>query len=270
MTSTTLRPCFKEVLSRHGQEHDMSARWIRRFLREINMTYRVASAAKQGDHLAEEVLDAQENLRYKLWWTVNKHGVSDKRIVNLDQTSIRVMPLRSRGWATSGGDRVKFLQDAKRQVTLCVACPMLAGQIIGQIVFTGKTKKAIPAVDMPANITCTASESHWSNTETMMEMFQAIAASVDSGPDAPIVVVLDCSHLQECEGNSQNPSCVQELPLHLLLEKRQHVHLSYKKLVSAWSEEREQREKEREREHFRFRGSGELIKLPFRSGPAGN
>ena len=171
----------------------MSARWIRRFLREINMTYRVASAAKQGDHLAEEVLDAQENLRYKLWWTVNKHGVSDKRIVNLDQTSIRVMPLRSRGWATSGGDRVKFLQDAKRQVTLCVACPMLAGQIIGQIVFTGKTKKAIPAVDMPANITCTASESHWSNTETMMEMFQAIAASVDSGPDAPIVVVLDCA-----------------------------------------------------------------------------
>ena len=64
MTSTTLRPCFKEVLSRHGQEHDMSARWIRRFLREINMTYRVASAAKQGDHLAEEVLDAQENLRH--------------------------------------------------------------------------------------------------------------------------------------------------------------------------------------------------------------
>ena len=50
------------------------------------------------------------------------------------------------------------------------------------------------------------------------------------------------------QGNSQNPSCVQELPLHLLLEKRQHVHLSYKKLVSAWSEEREQREKERERE----------------------
>ena len=46
---------------------------------------------------------------------------------------------------------------------------------------------------MPANITCTASESHWSNTETMMEMFQAIAASVDSGPDAPIVVVLDCA-----------------------------------------------------------------------------
>ena len=88
---------------------------------------------------------------------------------------------------------MKFLQDAKRQVTLCVACPMLTGQIIGQIVFTGKTKKAIPAVDMPANITCTASESHWSNTETMMEMFQAIAASVDSGPDAPIVVVLDCA-----------------------------------------------------------------------------
>ena len=27
----------------------------------------------------------------------------------------------------------------------------------------------------------------------MMEMFQAIAASVDSGPDAPIVVVLDCA-----------------------------------------------------------------------------
>ena len=51
-------------LVQHGQEHDMSARWIRRFLREINMTYRVASAAKQGDHLAEEVL----------------------------------MPLRSRGW----------------------------------------------------------------------------------------------------------------------------------------------------------------------------
>ena len=79
------------------------------------------------------------------------------------------------------------------------------------------------------------------------------------------------SHLQECEGNSQNPSCVQELPLHLLLEKRQHVHLSYKKLVSAWSEERDREsEKERERErreHFRFRGSGELIKLPFRSGP---
>ena len=88
---------------------------------------------------------------------------------------------------------MKFLQDAKRQVTLCVACPMLAGQITGQIVFTGKTKKAIPAVDMPANITCTSSESHWSNTETMMEMFQAIAASVDSGPDAPIVVVLDCA-----------------------------------------------------------------------------
>ena len=52
----------------------------------------------------------------------------------------------------------------------------------------------------------------------------------------------------------------------------QHVHLSYEELVSAWSEEREEKERERKRErerreHFRFRGSGELIKLPFRSGP---
>ena len=80
------------------------------------------------------------------------------------------------------------------------------------------------------------------------------------------------SHLQECEGNSQNPSCAQEFPLHLLLEKRQHVHLSYKNL-SQRGQRRENRERERQRErreHFRFRGSGELFKLPFRSGRAGN
>ena len=46
-----------------------------------------------------------------------------------------------------------------------------------------------------------------------------------------------------------------------MLEKRQHVHLSYKELVSAWSEEREQRERKKEREReertlpiSRFRG----------------
>ena len=40
--------------------------------------------------------------------------------------------------------------------------------------------------------------------------------------------------------------------------------------LSQRGQRRENRERERERErreHFRFRGSGELIKLPFRSGP---
>ena len=53
---------------------------------------------------------------------------------------------------------MKFLQDAKRQVTLCVVCPMLAGPILGQIVFTGKTKKVVPDIVFPPNVTCTASE----------------------------------------------------------------------------------------------------------------
>ena len=57
------------------------------------------------------------------------------------------------------------------------------------------------------------------------------------------------------EDGSQNPSCVQELPLHLMLEKRQHVHLSHKELVSAWSEEREQRERGENTSDFGVQGN---------------
>ena len=44
---------------------------------------------------------------------------------------------------------------------------------------------------------------------------------------------------------------MQELPLHLLLEKRQHVHLSYIKNLSQRDQRRENRERERERERER-------------------
>ena len=63
----------------------------------------------------------------------------------LDQTGFRVLPSARRGWCNPGAERVKFVCDDKRMVTMLVAIPMGGGELVGPIIWNGKTTRTLPA-----------------------------------------------------------------------------------------------------------------------------
>ena len=99
------------------------------------------------------------------------HTPGTVTVWNLDQTGLQVLPSARRGWCKPGTERVRFVCDDKRMVTLLVATPMEGGELVGQIIWDGKTARTLPADASPANVTCMFSECHWSTLETTVEFF---------------------------------------------------------------------------------------------------
>ena len=58
--------------------------------------------------------------------------------VNVDQTSVRVLPTSTRGWAPKGKPAC-WAADTKRQVTVVLACFMEQDQVYGQVIYHGYT-----------------------------------------------------------------------------------------------------------------------------------
>ena len=79
----------------------------------------------------------------KLCWLMDKHAVSADRVVNIDETSCRLLPVHQTGWGRRG---VKQAQIQKEATTFTVAFSMDRGPLdmLMQMVHAGKTDAVLP------------------------------------------------------------------------------------------------------------------------------
>ena len=83
-------------------------RSAREFLSKLGLSYRRKSITTKTD-TAEEAGEAVKNVRETLTFIMNLHDIDASRIINEDETSVRMVPLGDRGWADA--DTSKWLGD---------------------------------------------------------------------------------------------------------------------------------------------------------------
>ena len=66
----------------------------------------------------------QSNFRHKLAWTMKQHDVSPARVINADETCVRLLPANSYGWSRVGG-KASQLCSSKAAITGTLAVPWM-------------------------------------------------------------------------------------------------------------------------------------------------
>ena len=87
------------------------------------------------------------------------------RIINIDETCCKMLPLLERGWLARGEQDV--VMDTRRNITVFLATRHLVPDVYAQLIFQGNTFAVEPANPYPSLLTTSHSESHWTTTTTL-------------------------------------------------------------------------------------------------------
>ena len=113
-----------------GHDYDVNDEWLRKLLKHMSLLFKASSTSKTTHRPAEEVDDARANLKEKVTFLGHTFAIPQERVANLDPTSVQVVPVPKRGWATSGSKTI-FIDSGKGELTLCVVAPMSGGPVVG-------------------------------------------------------------------------------------------------------------------------------------------
>ena len=91
---------------------DVLADSVQEFVSKLGLSYRRKSVTTKK-YTAEEAGEAVKNVWEKLTFIMNLHDIDASRIINVDETSVRMVPLGDCGWGDA--DTIKWLGE----VVLC-------------------------------------------------------------------------------------------------------------------------------------------------------
>ena len=154
-----------ELLTAHletlGVAYRFSTRQSRTFMRSLGY-----SVKKPKGELGKEWPEAttrtlRELCQQKIEWTLNDAGITDRsRIINIDETCCKMLPLLERGWLAGQ----HFVMDTRRNITVFLATRHLVPDVHAQLIFQGKTSAVEPTNHYPTLLTTSHSESRWTTT----------------------------------------------------------------------------------------------------------
>ena len=134
----------------------------------MNWTKKKGTAGKiepSKQFLLEEDLTLQKNIS----GVIVEHGIPEKLIINLDQTTLSYV---SPGKCTFDVKGVKTVPikgiDDKRQITATFAISMSGEFLPIQVIYEGKTKRCLPKYTFPASFDATFSQNHLPHTEKFL------------------------------------------------------------------------------------------------------
>ena len=102
-------------------------------------------------------------------------------IINFDQTGINYVLVSSWTMEKKGSKCVEIIgKDDKHQITAPLAGTANGNFLPEQLVYTGTTKRCLPAFKFPDDWNITCSHNHWGNEEFMFDYFPYCAKNVES------------------------------------------------------------------------------------------
>ena len=123
-------------------------------------------------HSPEQQHANTHRLFIKLCWLMDKHAVGADRVVNIDETSCRRLPVHQTGWGRRGTKHAQLQGNAKEATTFTVALSMDRGprDMLVQIVHAGKTDAVLPEQPWPERTHHVTSENGWATTTTLLQL----------------------------------------------------------------------------------------------------
>jgi hypothetical protein len=113
---------------------------------------------------------AQLNLKKKIEFLLRLHHIQRDRIINTDETWLRLLPVAERGWGEPGS-KPEFTAGAGQGVTLTLSVTLApARRAFCQILLEGKTEQVHPSVALPENVEMWHSPNHWACEESLQKV----------------------------------------------------------------------------------------------------
>ena len=119
-------------------------------------------------HSPEQQRANTQRLFIKLCWLMDKHAVSADRVVNIDETSCRLLPVHQMGWGRRGVKQAQLQGNAKETTTFTIAFSMDRGPLdmLVRIVQAGVLPEQ-PWLERTHHVT---SENGWATTTTLLQL----------------------------------------------------------------------------------------------------
>ena len=186
-----------ELLNAHlevlgGVQYRFSERHTRRFMRSLGYSFKKPKG-EVGKEWPEATTRTLRGLcQHKIEWTLNDAGITDRsRIINIDETCCKMLPLLERGWLARGEQHI--VRDTRRNITVFLATRHLVPDVYAQLILQGKTSAVEPANPYLSLLTTSHSESHWTTTTTLTAFLTWLDTAVmnPDGSSTPWICFMD-------------------------------------------------------------------------------
>ena len=199
VATSTAKALMKKHPNIVGRIDLYSSSWAQSLFRRIGFVRRRHTSAKVNipDKARKEI---EYQFHYEIVSKVERHGIPDALIINLDQTPCQLVPCRKQTMAKKGSKNVVIAGASdKRSITATFAIS-LSGQFLPmQLIYGGKTTQSLPRFKFPDSFSLSVNEKHFSNTKESIRFINEIIvpyveitrSSNGLQPDHKALVVMD-------------------------------------------------------------------------------
>ena len=158
----------RSFLDEYGGHIKLDRGWSSSLMERMGYVYR------KGTHAARSVPanfdELQKDFHNHITKTVKQYKIPDQLIFNFDQTSVNIIPVSDWTLEKEGSKQVDITGiDDKRAITALLGGTASGHMLPPQLIYQGTTNKCHPNFRFPEEYNITHSDTHWSNTETMLE-----------------------------------------------------------------------------------------------------
>ena len=167
---SSIRSLVYEWLDAEGLDVRPGDTWVKQLLRGMRLSFKKPAKCLKDLHSPAWQEANTQRLFIKLCWLMDKHAVSAYRVVNIDETSSRLLPVHHIGWGRRGVKQAQLQGNTKEATTFTIAFSMDRG------VHAGKTDAVLPEQPWPEHTHHVTSENGWATTTTILQL----AATLDN------------------------------------------------------------------------------------------
>ena len=129
LSAVTIHGLVLEWLDAEGLGVRPSCRWVTRLLRGMRLSFKKPARCLRELHSPEQKHANTHRMFVKLCWLMEKHAVGADRVVNIDETSCRLLPVHQTGWDHRGVKQAQLQGNTKEATTFTIAFSMDRGPL---------------------------------------------------------------------------------------------------------------------------------------------
>ena len=192
LSAVTIHGLVLEWLDAEGLDVRPSNQWVWRLLRGMRLSFKKPAKCVKELHSPALQEANTHRLFIKLCWLMDKHAVSADRVVNIDETSCRLLPVHQTGWDRRGVKQAQIQGNTKEATTFTVAFSMDRGPLdmLVQIVHAGKTDAVLPEQPWPERTHHVTSENGWATTTTLLQLIATLDGVLNPGREGQSWILL--------------------------------------------------------------------------------
>ena len=183
LSAVTIHGLVLEWLDAEGLDVRPGKSRVRELLHATRLSYKKPAKCLKELHSPALQEANTHRLFIKLCWLMDKHAVGADRVVNIDETSCRLLPVHQTGWGLSGTKQAQLQGNAKEATTFTIAFSMDRGPLdmLVQIVHAGKTEVVLPEKPWPERTRHVISDNGWATTTTILQLVAALDDVLNPG-----------------------------------------------------------------------------------------